>query len=110
MKLYIAGPMTGLPEFNYPAFAHAEQRLQQAGFETLNPARRPADPSWTWVDYMRPALRDVTEADGLALLPGWQESRGAKLEVDVALALDLICWSLAEWLRPGALARVAALS
>lgn len=39
MKVYISGPMTGLPEFNYPAFFAAAEALEARGYETINPAR-----------------------------------------------------------------------
>jgi nucleoside 2-deoxyribosyltransferase len=99
--LYIAGPMTGYPEFNYPAFRAAEEHLRAAGFGVLNPVDaenhndtgKPQE--WHW--YMRHALRMVLDADGLALLPGWEDSRGATLEVHVAKALTLPVRLIGEW-------------
>ena len=41
MRIYIAGPMSGLPDFNYPAFNQAEQRLLALGYEVENPATNP---------------------------------------------------------------------
>jgi hypothetical protein len=40
-RAYIAGPMTGLPEFNFPAFHAAAASLRARGFEVENPAQRP---------------------------------------------------------------------
>jgi hypothetical protein len=48
---------------------------------------------------MRAGLRDVADCDGVALLPGWGDSRGAALEAHVARSLDLPVKSLAEWLE-----------
>ena len=45
MRIYIAGPMTGLPDSNYPAFHAAEARLQALGHEPHNPARNPGRPA-----------------------------------------------------------------
>lgn len=98
MKLYIAGPMTGLPEFNRPAFFTAAEQLEAAGYDVVNPARREVDPAKTWADYMRDGIRDVLEVDGVALLPGWRDSRGAQLEVHVAEALGLHCATVRVWL------------
>lgn len=98
MKIYVAGPMTGLPEFNYPAFNAAEAALRDAGFDPVNPARREVQDGWEWIDYMRPALVDVSECDGIATLPDWGKSRGATLEVHVATTLGLPVLPLAEWL------------
>lgn len=97
MKLYIAGPMTGYPEYNYPAFNRAEEILIAHGYDVLNPARRGVVDGWGWVDYMRPALRDISEADGLAVLDGWHASRGATLEVDIAQRLDLRVARVEAW-------------
>lgn len=101
--LYIAGPMTGLPEFNYPAFNAAARDLRGRGYVALNPTldrKSPAEdpPGMTWVDYMRAALVMVTKADGIALLPGWEQSRGARLEVDVARALGMQVRPVDFWL------------
>lgn len=95
--LYIAGPMTGLPEYNYPAFFTAQRDLEANGYAVLNPARRPSNPSWTWLRFMRAALHDVAECDGIATLPGWQSSRGASLEVEIARRLGLPVRAWPEW-------------
>lgn len=96
MKLYIAGPMSGLPEFNYPAFHAAEAQLQAAGYETLNPATNGEKDSWE--DYMRAGIAQVIQADALALLPGWHASRGARIEVDLAANLGMESRPLDGWL------------
>lgn len=105
--LYLAGPMTGLPEFNRPAFHEAAYRLRCAGFTVLNPADAeqlnptPGIPqTWNW--YMRHALRSLVDAEGVALLPGWAESRGARLEVRVAEVLEMRLWSVDMWLESAA--------
>lgn len=103
MKIYIAGPMTGLPEFNYPAFREAEARLMSLDYETLNPITAEAEndtgkpQTWQW--YMRRALRLVSEAEGVALLPGWTKSKGACLERDVATRLGLDVRPIGRWLK-----------
>ena len=103
MRLYVAGPMTGYPEFNYPAFRAAERELREAGFEVLCPVDSeqhnptPGKPqAWDW--YMRHALRMVLDADGIALLPGWEDSRGATLEHHIGQSLGLECRSVEIWL------------
>lgn len=95
---YIAGPMSGLPDFNYPAFFAAERTLAASGFEPINPARAEGRSGCkTWMDYMRAALRDVADCDGVAALPGWQDSRGAAIEVHLARSLGLPVLSVQEW-------------
>ena len=90
MIVYIAGPMTGLPENNYPAFNAAEEALTAAGHAVLNPARNGTIVgSNAWQQYMRLSIAQVLQAEAVALLPGWVNSRGATLERRIAKALDL---------------------
>ena len=100
MRLYVAGPMTGLPEFNYPAFYSAAADLDAVGYETINPARKEGrEGCSSWLDYMRASLLDLAACDGVATLTGWGESRGAALEVHIARSLDLPVRSVAAWCR-----------
>ena len=102
MRVYIAGPMTGIEDFNYPAFNAAASRLLAAGYEPLNPVdsekHNDTDTHQTWDWYLRHAIRMVTHADGLAMLPGWSKSKGANLEHHVAMALGLDIRDLDRWL------------
>jgi len=70
-RIYIAGPMTGLPDHNFPAFYEAAKRLQEAGWETVNPAENFDG---------RTDLPLLAQCNAVAMLPGWEDSRGAKLE------------------------------
>jgi hypothetical protein len=100
MKLYIAGPMSGRPDSNYPAFFGAARDLTACGFEVINPARSSGqEHCHTWQDYMRRGLRDLADCDAVATLPGWAESRGAALEVHVARSLTMPVRSVDEWLH-----------
>ena len=86
-RIYLAGPMTGYQDFNYPAFNAEAARLRALGFEVENPAETPDQPSWE--AYMRIALRQMLTCDTVALLPGWINSRGANLERNVAQKVGL---------------------
>lgn len=98
MRLYIAGPMSGLPDLNYPAFFKAADNLALMGIETINPARSEGrEGCKTWLDFMRASLLDLAVCDGVAYLPGWGESRGAALEVHIARSLGLPVKSAAAW-------------
>ena len=112
MKIYLAGPMRGLPNFNFPAFDEAADALREAGNEVFSPADhdRSVNPDiennptgdealapsdWT----IRKALEaDLTwicrEAEVIALLPGWEKSTGAKAEWALGVALGLAFWYL----------------
>lgn len=103
IKLYIAGPMTGLPDFNYPAFFKAADALKAAGYETINPARTEGrEGCTTWLAFMRASLRDIADCDGVALLDGHQDSRGARLEAQLARDLDLPVQSVSDWVEAAA--------
>ena len=86
-SIYISGPMTGLPDFNYPAFNAKAAELEQDGRDVLNPADTAGSPEWTWQQWMREALKLQLKADAVHMLPGWRKSRGARIEHRLALIL-----------------------
>ena len=108
MNIYIAGPMRGYPQYNFPAFFEAERRLLAAGNRPINPARMDTDagfvPDVSPVDeaFMRDAMeRDcaaICQCDGIALLDGWQNSSGVFVERTLAKFLGLDVRPLSEWL------------
>lgn len=88
---YIAGPMRGLPEGNYPAFNAAAEVLRKAGWRVFNPAETDSEVATEAEQapvplkvYMRQDLVDVCNSDVVFVLPGWEQSQGARLEVHVA--------------------------
>lgn len=103
-KIYIAGPMTGIPQFNFPAFDAAALELRALGFTVVSPAELDdkssrdaamASPDGapgtgsshgeTWGDFLARDVKLVADnVDGIAVLPGWHKSRGARLETFVA--------------------------
>jgi len=88
-KVYIAGPMTGLKENNYPAFNAAARVLRRLGFVVLNPAENPPPRCGTWEGWMRMSIRQVSDCDYIHLLPGWWRSRGARVEALIAWVLGI---------------------
>jgi hypothetical protein len=101
MTTYIAGPMTGYPEFNYPAFEDAAKALRASGIDVISPhelhgsdtpASYTAEQSYAW--YLRAALRALLDCDEIVLLPGWANSDGAQLERRIAEALGM---HVIEW-------------
>ncbi len=88
-RYYLSGPMSGLPGCNYEAFAEAALALRLSGCENIvSPHEiRPLVAAPTWEDHMRADLSALLECDTIVLLPGWQSSRGARLELTVATAL-----------------------
>lgn len=83
-RIYISGPMTGMPDLNFPAFHAEAARLSALGYQVVNPAEINPDPGMSWHECMRRDLRALLDCDALALLEGWQKSAGAHLEMHVA--------------------------
>lgn len=100
-KVYIAGPMRGLPDFNYPTFNFYAERAREAGFAVVNPAEIGAQfGTPEEINGNRALLAAVVAAElhaldtcnAICLLPGWEKSDGAKRELARALQLGLsIC-------------------
>jgi len=92
--------MTGLPEHNFPAFHAAAKRLQEAGWETVNPAENfGGRTDLPRESYLRADIELLAQCDAAAMLPGWEDSRGAKLEYLVAWELGMDVFD-AETLQP----------
>lgn len=105
-RVFISGPMTGMPDWNRAAFADAECMLRKAGArEVYNPAADSplGEDSHTHEHWMLRTLHHLTMLvycysddgnntphwDMLLLLPGWEDSRGARVERDVAAACGI---------------------
>lgn len=95
MKIYLAGPMRGYPEHNFPEFHRVAALLRDTGHEVFNPAENDADrASRGLTTTIRDVLGDdlkwiCAHADAVAVLDGWIHSMGARAEVATAKALDL---------------------
>jgi hypothetical protein len=94
--IYIAGPMSGIEEYNFPAFDMAEADLLAKGWIVINPAQMDRDIGFdplidvADVDFLHAAMvRDtnaiIHQADALAMLPGWENSKGARGEMGLAV-------------------------
>ncbi|HEY9208222.1 MAG TPA: DUF4406 domain-containing protein [Acidovorax sp.] len=88
-RIYIAGPMSGLPKLNYPAFNAKAIELRAQGFHVENPAENPEPHCRSWLGYMRMALVQIARCDAVVMLPGWAKSRGARIEHQLAAGLGL---------------------
>lgn len=88
-RVYISGPMTGLPDLNFPAFNAAAALLRARGLEVVNPAEISVQNPGNWEDCMKADIKALCDCDALALLPGWANSRGAHLEVHLAHRLGM---------------------
>lgn len=106
MKLYLAGPMRGYPEFNVRAFRAWAAKLRVEGHEVFSPAESTesiygaaiyegsiGDEGVLGIDSRVVFGADLAwlcaEAEGVALMPGWEGSKGARAEHAAAIALGL---------------------
>lgn len=89
IRCYIAGPMTGIQDLNFPAFHRAAASLCGQGFDVVNPAEINADPNAAWNQCMREDIAQLVTCDQIALLPGWERSRGATIEARLAADLGM---------------------
>ncbi|CAI1970441.1 DUF4406 domain-containing protein [Serratia marcescens] len=86
-KVYIAGPMTGLPDFNRPAFFAMAECIKAAGGIPLNPAILPDGLSQA--EYMDICIAMIRCATRVVFLKGWESSLGARAEMALAVKLNL---------------------
>jgi hypothetical protein len=101
-KIYLAGPMRSLPDGGLASFTAAKQALSNRGYHVVSPLDHDKesgiDPKTACLPQLRRAiiwdLQQAAHADAVVLLPGWQQSEGARLE----LALARFCQRLVlEW-------------
>jgi len=104
-RIYLSGPMTGLPEFNFPAFHAAAARLRALGLDVVNPAEINAETGGDWHDYLKADIKALCDCTALALLPGWMHSNGAHLELHIALRLGLRIGTVDEFASAAQVAR-----
>jgi len=114
MRLYIAGPMTGIPQFNYPKFVLMAAELRAAGHDAVSPVELDdpeiqaislASPDGnldtikshgqSWGDFLARDVKQLADdgIEGVVVLPEWEYSRGARLETFVAYLCDLPIYS-----------------
>ena len=97
--------MTGIPHFNFPAFDSAAAKLREQGVKIISPCElddaetraysmsspdgKPGSESgcgYTWGDFLSRDIKIIVDkCDGICFLPGWERSKGARLEAYVSL-------------------------
>lgn len=94
-RIYIAGPMTGLPDWNFPAFHEAAAKWRAEGWEVENPAESfGGDQTLPYRIYVTEDLRKLRSCQMIVMLTGWDgpNARGSVWEHEVALMLGLGVW------------------
>lgn len=79
-RIYISGGVTGIPDFKQ-IFKNAEDELLKEGLDVINPAIIDLPSSCGWEDYMHVTLAMLELADGIYMLKGWENSKGACAEL-----------------------------
>lgn len=110
-RLYISGPVTGIEDDNRLAFSWAQNRLMDAGYEAFTP-HEIVEPDDTHETAMLLCVNELTERtqkpgasgivpyyEGVALLPGWEQSEGARLEKAVAESCGIPVKTVGEWIE-----------
>ena len=118
MKVYLAGPMRGYPEYNFPAFHYAANTLRNEGHEVFSPAEKGEEVGYVELPessigadeglaFRRKVFKlDLSwiceHADAVALMAGWENSKGAQAERAAAEAVGLTVIELgSRYVLPG---------
>lgn len=96
--LYLCGPVTGLPDFNRPAFSQAAQALRESGYDVFNPVENGKPTDAPWSEHMRADIKGLMDCRAMAVLPGTAHSKGASLEIHIATELNMPIASVNAWL------------
>ncbi|MEU9019172.1 DUF4406 domain-containing protein [Actinomadura sp. NPDC048394] len=105
MRIYLSGPMRGLPDMGRAEFARGAEALRARDHEVYVPTEQPGGKARVGAA-VRMALADnlnwiCERAEGVVVLPGWRHSRGARAEVAAARALNIPVWPLPDLLLHG---------
>lgn len=89
-KCYISGKITGLSEDEYMAnFHRGKKEVELIGLEPVSPVDLPHEHGKTWTEFMREDLAALLICDNLYALSNWQDSAGARIEVQLAIDLNM---------------------
>jgi hypothetical protein len=105
-KAYLAGPMTGYKDYNFPAFMDAADKLRSRYYDIVNPAEIEAaeeGPRKTWEYYLKRDIAELVKCNIVIVLKGWEKSRGASFEVLIAriLKMDVFEFETEKCIKPG---------
>jgi hypothetical protein len=87
-KIYIAGPVTGVEGYE-ETFAKAADDLRAKGYEPVNPVDPGLVEGFTYRDYINRGFQMLMDCDGILLLPGYEYSKGARLELVYAVTVEM---------------------
>jgi hypothetical protein len=96
MRIYVSGPMTGMPDLNFPAFNRVADKLRAEGHDVINPAEIYHGCDSTWEQCLRGDIAALVTCDAITFLPGHERSRGARLERHIAVELGMTLMYVSE--------------
>lgn len=89
-KVYLSGPISGfLLEGRICTFRHVAEMVEKWGHNAVNPFENGLPHDAEYQDHMRADLKMLLECDAILMLPDWQQSAGAQLELRVAISCGL---------------------
>lgn len=96
-RLYISGPMTGYPDHNHGTFNHVANVIRDRyKLDCFNPAEN-FDGMFDLPRhvYMLEDIKGLLTCDSIVMLPGWEKSKGALLEIEIAREIN---FKIYKWL------------
>lgn len=100
-KIYISGPISGMPDGNRAAFEAAAIALRERYPEVqiVNPCDNGLLHDSTWVEHMRANIKILVDCDAICMLPGWRDSAEGNTEYGIACDLWMDRMTLERWLE-----------
>ena len=89
IRIYIAGPITDIKDYNKPEFDKAEVFLLALRLEVVNPLKNGLPKEAPWVEHMKANIPNMLKCDAVYALNGWHNSKGARAEIQLAEVLDM---------------------
>ncbi|MDH4127675.1 MAG: DUF4406 domain-containing protein [Spirochaetota bacterium] len=86
IKVYISGSITNNPDY-IAQFKNAASVLKDRGYDPINPVELSHNHDKTWKEFMKEDIKALLDCDCIYMLPRWENSIGANLELTIAKAL-----------------------
>ena len=102
IRVFLSGPMTGIKDYNFPMFNHVAEVLRKCGYEVVNPVdickkykkERVLSDKAVFAAMIAEQQESERTCNALVLLPGWENSKGVRLELKTAIEQNM---SIIQW-------------